>query len=927
MGNILRKNPDRDYALTLSWRFAEVEFLGLPNLKDERVFRLEHIYVPLRLRDFAGRLDGQETIYVPKALQEQRHLIVLGGPGSGKSTLVKVLTYAFGESGSNPYKRSCGELIPIPIILRDYATRRWTSSQDMLYDFIATLDESIQREISPDWLLQRLRAGRAILLIDGLDEIGSLEDRRRLRDDIVFPLLRESRESYVLLTSRIVGYEEVPFDFISAEPGKLKQISHPQTPPLNRFYVAPFNDEEISQFVTRWYQLREPFPDRQRAGVESLLRALKKNYRIERLAHNPLLLTLMALVHRVTANLPSGRVELYDKIVEAFLETIQVYRKLGTPAKLDEMKRWLAEVGWRLQMGHEWISDKDENIVVSSRELKGWLVEAIEKERGKAEAVELTDNFLNYVSKRSGLLVEQGPDKYAFEHLSFQEYFAAFHLRGRVRQFERLAETCADLATKAKWHETLNLLFEMLAEFPGAGDDLRNEIAARIENKPEAHGAAAQLFSALLFDEQSGLSIVGQQQAAEFVLDRVGDRYNEGAIRDLQGMSPERRSQLVYPWFSRRLQDTSYRKYFFANGAELVQDWPAQLNRWIAGPTYHRPTVLQAIQIALIGAQDEKVYYEMVDWAAENLPLTIWLKRINRSFGQGHGLTLADVYRHALYSPHKDSASSLLLFEMSVALAITKSQILKATLAILAHVLTRENGPYDGFYLGRYLGFVRGTEAARVLVTLLTRATPRVLARDLARDVARDLAEDSSPQAERALIDLLVREAGAMEPPPFESTLGDERRRVLVAAEGALFVSHARTKNLSAELHELLRAPDDWSRLLASSALLVLSEGGPELCRQRNVLVSKGLKQNSRFTFPSEMHLLTQKDEFTQQMPELFDLAFHQSPRGPWLEPDFFNPSHPASRFFLSTPSEFLSLVAEVLDPKGETELAKPWKK
>src|SRR6266550_894953 len=323
MGNILRKNPDRDYALTLSWRFAEVEFLGLPNLKDERVFRLEHIYVPLRLRDFAGRLDGQETIYVPKALQEQRHLIVLGGPGSGKSTLVKVLTYAFGESGSNPYKRSCGELIPIPIILRDYATRRWTSSQDMLYDFIATLDESIQREISPDWLLQRLRAGRAILLIDGLDEIGSLEDRRRLRDDIVFPLLRESRESYVLLTSRIVGYEEVPFDFISAEPGKLKQISHPQTPPLNRFYVAPFNDEEISQFVTRWYQLREPFPDRQRAGVESLLRALKKNYRIERLAHNPLLLTLMALVHRVTANLPSGRVELYDKIVEAFLETIR----------------------------------------------------------------------------------------------------------------------------------------------------------------------------------------------------------------------------------------------------------------------------------------------------------------------------------------------------------------------------------------------------------------------------------------------------------------------------------------------------------------------------------------------------------------------------------------------------------------------------
>src|SRR2546423_3409891 len=355
MPSILRKNLARDYALTLSWRYAEVEMLGLPKLKDSHVFRLEHIYVPLRLcRDWADRFDNQKTMYVPRALQEHRHLVVLGDPGSGKSTLVKLLTYAFGEAGDNAYKRACGELIPIPIILRDYKPRQWQSYHDMLGKFIATLDEDIRSEITVEWLLEQLSEGKAILLIDGLDEVGSREDRKHLRNKVVRPLLRDVPNSYAVLTSRMVGYDEVPFEgyvdlvkYTDDDPFRWTPLS------ISRLYVAPFDDEEIAQFITRWYQLRESRPDKQREGVDSLMRALNQNDRVKRLAHNPQLLTLIALIHRVTANLPSGRVELYDKIVEAYLETIQVYRKLGTPARLDEMKRWLARVGWEMQVRRE----------------------------------------------------------------------------------------------------------------------------------------------------------------------------------------------------------------------------------------------------------------------------------------------------------------------------------------------------------------------------------------------------------------------------------------------------------------------------------------------------------------------------------------------------------------------------------------------
>jgi hypothetical protein len=150
MADMLKRNLDRDYGLTLSWRYAEVAFFGLPILKEERVVRLEHLYVPLRLNLEFPERGYQNSVYVPRALQEERHLIVLGDPGSGKSTLVKVLTYAFGESGNNPYKRSCGEIIPIPIILRDYVTRDWQNPGDMLRAFVATLDDSIRKDVQPE---------------------------------------------------------------------------------------------------------------------------------------------------------------------------------------------------------------------------------------------------------------------------------------------------------------------------------------------------------------------------------------------------------------------------------------------------------------------------------------------------------------------------------------------------------------------------------------------------------------------------------------------------------------------------------------------------------------------------------------------------------------------------------------------------------
>lgn len=942
--NILRKNLARDYALTLSWRYAEMEFLGLPSLKDERVFRLEHVYVPLRLcHDWSDRFDRRKNLYIPKALQEHRHVIVLGDPGSGKSTLVKVLTYAFGEAGTNIYKRACGELIPIPIVLRDYQTREWQSYRDMLRSFIATLDEDIRDEITPEWLLEHMRRGQAILLIDGIDEVGRHEDRLRLRDDIIFPLLLECPESYALFTSRIVGYEEVPFDFTIVQVFESREDTEGTFELIrgglsnNRFYVSPFDDDEIAQFITRWYQLREAIPHRQREGLNSLMRALEQNDRVKRLAHNPQLLTLIALIHRVTANLPSGRVELYDKIVEAYLETIQVYRKLGAFARLDEMKRWLAKVGWEMQERRDEEvrhrpSRRDDDLLISRAEINEWLTEVMSKGRGQEEASALATQFLNYVAMRSGLLVPIGPEKFTFTHLTFQEYFAAFELRGRVRRFESLAETCAELAAKPHWHETLTLLFEMLTEFSGAGDDLFDVIAARARVDAETRGGAAKLFSYLLLDEQSGLSEIKQREAVSLTLTTVCGAYDEGVIKDLQTLSAEQSGRLLRPWFTRRLSGIGgddFEKYFYTNGAELMQDWSKQLLEWVSSPTYRKPTDLQVAEIVLIGALNEETYRLICPWAVEHLHLSLWLRRTSRAFGDAGGLTLAELYRKALYATPVDAPRHRLLTELSIALAITKSQLIRLVLAILSRTITPDASP--AYYIGRSfrefdsnrrLYQTRDEVMDDILRRTINKASERVSPRDLAREFAFNLSEDGSGPVERQLAQALALESVAAELPP-PVAMKDERLGILIASERALFMPDAAATNLTVELQNLAQAPDDWSRLLANSALLMLGEGTPKLCRDRNTLLAKAIERSAQFTFPVDMFVDNQEEEFCNQLPELFDLIFLQSSPNSWLRPEFFNPKRLESTYFLSPPREFFRLASKVLDPAGDTELAK----
>ena len=420
-------------------------------------------------------------------------LVVLGDPGSGKSTLVNWLAWHFAEPAGSEWKDRLGPLVPLPFVLRDLRIGRGVTWDGLLEIF---LDHEMCQPLR-GWpgLQALLQAGRAFVLLDGLDEIGSVEARADLRAAIAEGAMRYPACRW-LLTSRIVGYEQVPFvadadafdpdEKSAVDPRHLRQARGAEGLSGEVFYVAPFTDEQIGRFARNWYVQREAVRAVAERSAQLLVQAVTAERGVHRLARVPNLLTMMALIHRIRARLPNGRALLYEEIAQAYLQSIDEYRGLDdADYPLQQKKRWLARVAFEMQRRRATTAEEDERprrgapareVLASGAEVIGWITEAM-GESGFGSNPETAASFVDYVGRRSGLLLPRGADQFAFLHLSFQEYFAAYFLAEEVTSptwmagIATMAGTGSDDLRESlgdeTWQEVFVFLFELLADRRG----------------------------------------------------------------------------------------------------------------------------------------------------------------------------------------------------------------------------------------------------------------------------------------------------------------------------------------------------------------------------------------------------------------------------------------------------------------------------
>ncbi|WP_143309412.1 SUMF1/EgtB/PvdO family nonheme iron enzyme, partial [Candidatus Entotheonella palauensis] len=297
-----------------------------------------------------------------------------------------------------------------------------TEGPAQLLGFLRAYLENERIAVSPDFFDADLEPGRSVILLDGMDEVGDSELRRRVAR-LIEAFARVYPHCRIVVTSRIVGYSG------AARLG----VGFATTT------VRDFNLADVEQFLTHWHRLvaigqMGPGADASHVAArqtQALMEAIRGNPRVRELAINPLMLTVIALVHRDRVKLPERRAELYAEAVDVLLGKWDEARGVEESHILDDRPfdtgdRRLLLQSLALRMQEAGLRE------IATDELNAHLQAAFLSMTGDAAlARQAAERFVTVVQERTGLLVEAGQGVYRFSHLTFQEYLAAIEVAER----------------------------------------------------------------------------------------------------------------------------------------------------------------------------------------------------------------------------------------------------------------------------------------------------------------------------------------------------------------------------------------------------------------------------------------------------------------------------------------------------------------
>ncbi|XXX76039.1 metallophosphoesterase [Sorangium sp. So ce134] len=373
--------------------------------------------------------DRLEARSLVELVEARRSVVVLGDPGMGKTTLLLFLSLLCAGAADLPGCTAAPHT-PLFISLRDLAQERVKDPELHPIDFLARRAQTdLGLKGTPRELFDALlRLGQATVLLDGLDEVGTSATRVRMARDIR-ALQSEYPRCPMWVTSRMYGYTP---DF--ALP--VHSFEHVR--------VGPLDDNQVRDFLGRWYAIQIPDNDREREEHRASLEdGIFRDAGVRRLAGNPLLLTLTAFIHRVLGHLPQDRAKLYDQCIEMLLRSwLEAKRRPGGEVERhpfevlgihqERQKEYLAYLALHMQQ-KTWGGKEEARGLIEREEVLDHLAQRhLMTSRRLRPHLDLVDareemrRFLDYIGDRAGLLLDRGGGKLSFLHLTFQEYLAAW---------------------------------------------------------------------------------------------------------------------------------------------------------------------------------------------------------------------------------------------------------------------------------------------------------------------------------------------------------------------------------------------------------------------------------------------------------------------------------------------------------------------
>lgn len=425
-------------------------------------------------------------------------LVLLGDPGTGKTTLLHIVAYraaAAGKLDGDLAETSQGQqhLLPIfvPLSAYDaYLERHKTEARISLLDYLSVYWKDRADQPHLDEVFQSaLNEGRAVVLLDGLDEVLTVHRRLHVKEQVEDLIRTQSpKGNRVVITSRSIGYREAPLSSDRCEQGMLLH----------------FGSKDIETFLKSWCIAVRVWSERQDneavrgEGVKLALEIgeeLKANSPVYDLATTPLMLSMLTVLRIQEGRFPNRAIEVYKRFLDLLLEHQPVKRSPGardTPPErieiLDKRSHLRRLALWLMENRPSGTASRDDLLWVLGEQ---YIADEADdpqapSEREKTEAKKKADLLFNELRHLSGIVLERGRDAFGFSHLTFQEFFAAEALTD-LPSGECWKRVSPQLH-EARWRKTITLCAGWLGVLKGSADKV-DEFVRRIRGAESKHEA------------------------------------------------------------------------------------------------------------------------------------------------------------------------------------------------------------------------------------------------------------------------------------------------------------------------------------------------------------------------------------------------------------------------------------------------------
>ena len=282
----------------------------------------------LKKADHWTHEEDTEPVQALEAIADCKEVVLLGDPGSGKSSLVRHVLANLAKSeleGTEPHLPETKGLLPVFIMLRDLAPRliqaelfkdhneRRKQLAALVVDQAMAYAEEIGAAEFAESIEQAFVDEEVLLVLDGLDEVPY--DFRWLVRDAVSAVLDQYNLRRVIVTCRIRSYTgDSVFQGVPT------------------FTLAKLDETLIASFVDNWYEAQcnlGRVNENERTVRCGDLKEVATRDPLLSLARNPMLLTTMTIIHQKDTVLPKERVKLYDKAVDLLLKRWQLGKGEG----------------------------------------------------------------------------------------------------------------------------------------------------------------------------------------------------------------------------------------------------------------------------------------------------------------------------------------------------------------------------------------------------------------------------------------------------------------------------------------------------------------------------------------------------------------------------------------------------------------------